>query len=149
MLGTLMLPVMLARGYHPTMATGPIMAIGAVDMLIPPSALTVLLGSLSGISISNLLMGGVVPGLILAAAFVAYIIVRVRLDPALAPTSELVEYRGWEKLRPFIQFVLPLVSIFVIVVASMSRPDRVKVGFAITFTAAPGFSSFCPVPAAT
>jgi TRAP-type mannitol/chloroaromatic compound transport system permease large subunit len=52
MLGSLMLPVMLARGYHPTMATGPIMAIGAVDMLIPPSALTVLLGSLSGISIS-------------------------------------------------------------------------------------------------
>ena len=48
MLGSLMLPVMLARGYHPAMATGPIMAIGAVDMLIPPSALTVLLGSLSG-----------------------------------------------------------------------------------------------------
>ena len=48
MLGSLMLPIMLSRGYHPTMATGPIMAIGAVDMLIPPSALTVLLGSLSG-----------------------------------------------------------------------------------------------------
>jgi len=73
------------------------MAIGAVDMLIPPSALTVLLGSLSGISISKLLMGGVVPGLILAAAFVAYIVVRVRLNPALAPPSELVEHRGWEK----------------------------------------------------
>ena len=97
MLGTLMVPVMLARGYHPTMATGPVMAIGAVDMLIPPSALTVLLGSLSGISISKLLMGGVVPGLILAAAFVAYIVVRVRLNPALAPSSELVEYRGREK----------------------------------------------------
>lgn len=66
MLGSLMLPVMLARGYHPTIATGPIMAIGAVDMLIPPSALTVLLGSLSGISISKLLIGGIVPGLILA-----------------------------------------------------------------------------------
>src|SRR2546421_12820041 len=73
MLGSLMLPVMLARGYHPTMATGPIMAIGAVDMLIPPSALTVLLGSLSGISISKLLIGGAVPGLILSAAFVVYI----------------------------------------------------------------------------
>ncbi len=63
MLGSLMLPVMLSRGYHPTMATGPLMAIGAVDMLIPPSALTVLLGSLSGISISKLLIGGIVPGL--------------------------------------------------------------------------------------
>jgi TRAP-type C4-dicarboxylate transport system permease large subunit len=37
MLGSLMLPVMLARGYHPVMATGPIMAIGAVDMLNPAS----------------------------------------------------------------------------------------------------------------
>jgi len=45
MLGSLMLPVMLSRGYNPVLATGPIMAIGAVDMLIPPSALTVLLGS--------------------------------------------------------------------------------------------------------
>ncbi len=67
MLGSLMVPVMLSRGYHPTLATGPVMAIGAVDMLIPPSALTVLLGSLSGISISKLLIGGVVPGLVLGA----------------------------------------------------------------------------------
>jgi tripartite ATP-independent transporter DctM subunit len=120
MLGSLMLPVMLKRGYHPTMAAGPIMAIGAVDMLIPPSALTVLLGSLSGISISKLLVGGVVPGLILAASFVIYIIARVKLDPGLAPPTALEEYRGWEKLRPFIQYVVPLVSIFAIVVASMS-----------------------------
>ena len=120
MLGSLMLPVMLARGYHPAMATGPIMAIGAVDMLIPPSALTVLLGSLSGISISKLLIGGVMPGLILSALFVAYIVVRVKLDPKLAPPTALVEYSGWEKLRPLFQYVMPLVSIFVIVVASMS-----------------------------
>jgi tripartite ATP-independent transporter DctM subunit len=120
MLGSLMLPVMLARGYHPAMATGPLMAIGAVDMLIPPSALTVLLGSLSGISISKLLIGGVIPGLLLSAAFVVYIVVRVKLNPALAPTAGFVEYRGWERLRPFLQYVVPLVSIFVVVVASMS-----------------------------
>src|SRR6476661_7419180 len=120
MLGSLMLPVMLARGYHPTMATGPLMAIGAVDMLIPPSALTVLLGSLSGISISKLLIGGVVPGLLLSVAFIAYIIARVKLNPALAPASRFVEYSGWQRLRPFLQYVVPLVSIFAIVVASMS-----------------------------
>src|SRR3954454_7987654 len=120
MLGSLMLPVMLSRGYHPTMATGPLMAIGAVDMLIPPSALTVLLGSLSGISISKLLIGGVVPGMILSVAFVAYIIGRVKLNPSLAPASAFTEYHGWEKLGPFFQYVLPLVSIFVVVVASMS-----------------------------
>ena len=120
MLGSLMLPVMLARGYHPTMATGPLMAIGAVDMLIPPSALTVLLGSLSGISISKLLIGGVMPGLILSFAFVIYIIARVKMNPALAPTAAFAEHRGWEKLRPFVKYVIPLVSIFAVVVASMS-----------------------------
>jgi len=120
MLGSLMVPVMLARGYHPTMATGPVMAIGAVDMLIPPSALTVLLGSFSGISISKLLIGGVMPGLILSVAFVAYIIVRVQITPSLAPRTALVEYHGWSRLLPFVQYVVPLVSIFVIVVISMS-----------------------------
>jgi tripartite ATP-independent transporter DctM subunit len=102
------------------MATGPLMAIGAVDMLIPPSALTVLLGSLSGISISKLLIGGVMPGLILSLAFIVYIIVRVKLNPSLAPATSFTEYRGWQKLQPFVQYVIPLVSIFVVVVASMS-----------------------------
>ncbi len=119
MLGSLMLPVMLARGYHPTLATGPIMAIGAVDMLIPPSALTVLLGSLSGISISKLLVGGIVPGLILSAVFVGYIVLRVKLDPALAPRSAIEVHHGWRRFQPFLQYVLPLVSIFVVVVGAM------------------------------
>lgn len=119
MLGSLMLPVMLARGYHPTIATGPIMAIGAVDMLIPPSALTVLLGSLSGISISKLLVGGIVPGLILSAIFVGYIVIRVRLTPALAPKTAFEEFHGWRRFQPFFQYVVPLVSIFVVVVGAM------------------------------
>jgi tripartite ATP-independent transporter DctM subunit len=119
MLGSLMLPVMLARGYHPTIAAGPIMAIGAVDMLIPPSALTVLLGSLSGISISKLLVGGIVPGLILSAIFVAYIVLRVKISPELAPKTAFDEFHGWRRMQPFFQYVLPLVSIFVIVVGAM------------------------------
>jgi tripartite ATP-independent transporter DctM subunit len=120
MLGSLMLPVMLARGYHPRMATGPIMAIGAVDMLIPPSALTVLLGSLSGISISKLLIGGVVPGLILSAAFVGYIVTRVMIDPKLAPAAAIEPRTGWAKYRLLVLYVLPLISIFVVVIGAMS-----------------------------
>jgi tripartite ATP-independent transporter DctM subunit len=119
MLGSLMLPLMLARGYHPTIATGPIMAIGAVDMLIPPSALTVLLGSLSGISISKLLVGGILPGLLLSLIFVAYIVVRVKLQPRLAPNTPFEEYRGWRRFLPFMRYVLPLVSIFAVVVGAM------------------------------
>jgi tripartite ATP-independent transporter DctM subunit len=120
MLGSLMLPVMLARGYHPTMATGPIMAIGAVDMLIPPSALTVLLGSLSGISISKLLIGGVVPGLMLSVAFVAYIVLRARMTPALAPPTPIERHSGWQNWRLLVLYVIPLLGIFAVVVGAMS-----------------------------
>jgi len=112
----------LARGYHPTIATGPIMAIGAVDMLIPPSALTVLLGSLSGISISKLLIGGVVPGMILSIAFVAWIILRVTITPSLAPVDkdDAVQYRGWARWSLFFGYVLPTLSIFVVVVGALA-----------------------------
>jgi tripartite ATP-independent transporter DctM subunit len=120
MLGSLMLPVMLARGYNPVLATGPIMAIGAVDMLIPPSALTVLLGSLSGISISKLLIGGVVPGLMLSVAFVGYIIVRAAANPALAPSTVVEERSGWARYELLVCYVLPLVSIFVVVIGAIS-----------------------------
>src|SRR5512138_1583421 len=120
MLGSLMLPVMLARGYHPTMATGPLMAIGAVDMLIPPSALTVLLGSLSGISISKLLIGGIIPGLMLSVAFVAYIIVRVSITPSIAPPTPIEHHVTWQSWRLLIVYVVPLILIFTVVVGAMS-----------------------------
>ena len=120
LLGSLLLPEMLRRGYHPRMAMGPIMAIGAVDMLIPPSAITVLLGSLANISISGLLLAGVVPGLLLAAVFVGYILLRVRLDPSLAPTFQRDEAAGWARWRPMLTHVTPLVLIFVLVIVSMS-----------------------------
>jgi tripartite ATP-independent transporter DctM subunit len=121
MLGSLMLPVMLARGYHPTIAAGPIMAIGAVDMLIPPSALTVLLGSLSGISISKLLVGGVMPGMVLSIAFVLWIIARVSISPKLAPEDkDEVRYRGWQRWSLFFGYVLPTLSIFGIVVGALA-----------------------------
>ena len=121
MLGSLMLPVMLARGYHPTIAAGPIMAIGAVDMLIPPSALTVLLGSLSGISISKLLIGGVLPGVILSIAFVVWIIFRVSISPQLAPADkDEAALRGWARWRLFFGYVLPTLSIFGVVVGALA-----------------------------
>ena len=120
LLGSLLLPQMLKRGYHPNMAMGPIMAIGGVDMLIPPSALTVLLGSLAGISVSQLLIAGIVPGVVLSVMFVAWIILRAVLNPALAPAFEHQDIPLWDRWRPLLVYVLPLVMIFVVVVAAMS-----------------------------
>lgn len=120
LLGGLLLPEMLKRGYHPNMAMGPIMAIGGVDMLIPPSALTVLLGSLAGISISQLLIAGIVPGVLLSVMFVAWIVVRAAMNPALAPAFEHEDLPLWERWRPLILYVIPLLLIFVTVVLAMA-----------------------------
>ncbi|MGH7278146.1 MAG: TRAP transporter large permease [Candidatus Rokuibacteriota bacterium] len=120
LLGSLLLPEMLRRGYHPRMAMGPIMAIGGVDMLIPPSALTVLLGSLSGISIAQLLVAGIVPGVLLSIAFVGYIVARAVLDPRLAPAFEHETVRGWARWQPLVVYVMPLVLIFLVVVLAMA-----------------------------
>jgi tripartite ATP-independent transporter DctM subunit len=121
LLGSLMLPTMLARGYEPRMAMGPIMGIGGVDMLIPPSALTVLLGSLAGISIAGLLIGGIVPGLILSALYVGYIIARASLRPALTPDGPMAEGpRGLARWLPFVTHVVPLVVIFGLVIGAMT-----------------------------
>ncbi|MGD9768328.1 MAG: TRAP transporter large permease subunit [Pseudolabrys sp.] len=122
LLGSLMLPTMLQRGYEPRLAMGPIMGIGGVDMLIPPSALTVLLGSLAGISISGLLIGGIVPGLILSAMFVGYIVLRATINPALAPDEALeAGPAGLARWVPFFVHVLPLVMIFGLVIGAMTR----------------------------
>ena len=111
---------MIARKYEPTTAMGPILAIGGVDILIPPSGLAVLLGSLAGISISGLLVGGVVPGLILSGLFIGYVILRCALNPSLAPAYE---DGGKAPAHPWLNLavtVLPLIGVFAIVVLSMT-----------------------------
>ncbi|TMJ98541.1 MAG: TRAP transporter large permease subunit, partial [Alphaproteobacteria bacterium] len=106
------------------------------------SALTVLLGSIAGISISGLLIGGIVPGLILSAIFVGYIITRAVIDPSLAPNEELPPAQGlWDRWRPFLIHVLPLVAIFAIVVGAMTGgwatpTEAAAVGAAATILAA-------------
>ncbi|MBM3407690.1 MAG: TRAP transporter large permease subunit [Betaproteobacteria bacterium] len=120
MLGSLLLPQMLKRGYDRKLAMGPIMAIGGVDMLIPPSGLAVLLGGLAGISISDLLLGGVVPGIILSGVFIAYIVFRAWRDPALAPSDDEPVITGWARWRPFVLHVLPLGTIIAAVIGSMA-----------------------------
>ena len=101
---------------------GPILAIGGVDILIPPSGLAVLLGSLAGISISGLLVGGIVPGLILSRArSSAMCMLRCWIDPSLAPAYD--DGQAAPVARPWLNLavtVLPLIGVFAIVVVSMT-----------------------------
>ena len=76
---------MIKRGYKPSIAMGPIMAVGGIAMLIPPSALAVLLASIAEQSVAMLLIAGIIPGLLMAFLFFAYVVGRCMLNPSLAP----------------------------------------------------------------
>ncbi|MFN4098327.1 MAG: TRAP transporter large permease subunit [Pararhodobacter sp.] len=149
MLGSTLLPDMLRRGYHPSIAMGPIMATGGIAMLIPPSALAVLLGSLAGVSISQLLIAGIVPGLMMAVVFLGYILLRCTLNPKLAPEiqadrDEAALLSVWDRVRPFLTHVVPLLGIFVVVVGTMllgwaSPTEAAAVGCAASVAAAAAY----------
>lgn len=116
-LGKLLLPDMLKRGYRPEMSMGPIMSSGALAMLIPPSALAVVYATIAQISIGRLLLALILPGLLLAACYVAYIVVRCWFNPALAPRDETLAVVSWgEATRELAIYVLPLSIIIFCVV---------------------------------
>ena len=120
MLGSTLLPGMLKKGYAPTIAMGPIMASGAIAMLIPPSSLAVLVGSLTGISITGLLIAGVIPALLLSLLFVAWIVFRVTPSPGLAPADHgSADLSLKDRWTPFMIYVAPLSLVFVVVIGSL------------------------------
>jgi tripartite ATP-independent transporter DctM subunit len=90
-MGVVALPAMLARGYKKELALGCICAGGGLATLIPPSVVFIMYGLTAGVSIGQLYMAGVVPGLMLAAMFIAYIIVRCYFRPDFAPPATQAE----------------------------------------------------------
>lgn len=146
-LGRVLLPDMLRLGYKPVLSVGPILAIGGVAMLIPPSALAVIFGSLAGLSISRLLLAGIVPGIILAVCFFLFIVLISRLNPSLAPAREEEPTPLSERLWPFVIHVLPLMLIVVIVVGSIlggyaTPTESAALGSIATILAAVAYGRF-------
>ncbi len=88
-------------------------------MLIPPSALAVLLGSIAQIPIGDLLVASIIPALILASMFFAYVIIRCQINPEIAPSYDISAMTLSERLLPFVKYVLPLMGIFIVVVGSI------------------------------
>ncbi len=85
MMTLLALPAMLQRGYHPQLATGTIAASATLGILIPPSIMLVLMANLLAVSVGNLFIGAIFPGLVLSGLYFFYIVTRCTLQPHLAP----------------------------------------------------------------
>ena len=119
MMGSTMVPAMLARGYRPHMAYGPVLGAGSLAVIIPPSALAVLLGSLAQIDVGALLIAGVVPGFLLAAMFVALIFVQAAIDPQAAPQYAAERFSLRQKVAAVLVNVVPMSVIVFLVVGTI------------------------------
>lgn len=108
MLGTVLVPEMEKRGYKKEMSIGPIMASGTLAAMIPPSALAVLLGIVGDVSIGKTLIAIIIPGLLMASVFAAYIIIRCKLQPSLAPSYEVSHVPLRDKLTAAACNILPV-----------------------------------------
>jgi tripartite ATP-independent transporter DctM subunit len=108
MLGSLMVPEMNRRGYAPHMSIGPIIGTGGLAMLIPPSSMGVLLGSLAHIDIGALLIAGLLPGILLALLYCLIIWLQTRLNPASAPAYATDHVALGQKLFLIAVNILPL-----------------------------------------
>lgn len=116
MLGSTLVPEMQRRGYSKEMTLGPILGSGGIAMMIPPSSLGVILGSLAYIPIGPLLMAGIIPGILLASLYITYMVVRFHFQPGLAPEYEIESVPIRKKLIDFIRYVLPLAIIIFLVI---------------------------------
>ncbi|MCG8046822.1 MAG: TRAP transporter large permease subunit, partial [Candidatus Thiodiazotropha endolucinida] len=87
LLGVMSLPVMLKQQYHKPLALGTVAASGCLGILIPPSIMLVIMGDQLGVSVGDLFMGAVFPGIILGALYVFYIYFYGRLKPENAPLA--------------------------------------------------------------
>jgi tripartite ATP-independent transporter DctM subunit len=108
LLGTILLPDMLKKGYSKNMSLGPIMGVGTVDALIPPNALTVVLASLANIDVGQLLIAGIMPGLVMSGLYLVYVILWCTIFPNEAPMYEVPHTPLKEKVIAAIQYLLPL-----------------------------------------
>ena len=119
LLGSLMVPEMAKRGYKPHMSIGPILGTGGLAIIIPPSALAVLLATLAQIDVAALLIAGVIPGLILAFFYIATIYLQTKIDPSAAPAYDVDPMSFAQKFKLLMSEVVPMVGVMVVIVVLM------------------------------
>ncbi len=127
MMTLLALPTMLRAGYRSTLATGTIAASATLGILIPPSIMLVLMANLLAVSVGNLFIGALLPGLVLSGLYFLYILTRATINPSIAPPiSEddfSLEPTKSANLRLFLMSVAAIVAVAVIGDRTQILPD--------------------------
>ena len=112
-LGLIALPSMLERKYDKVMVTGAVQAGGALGILIPPSVSMIVFAVFAAVSVGRLFMAGILPGILTASIFIAYILIRCGLRPSLGPPLPVEERASWrDKFVSLRQIGLPILIVF-------------------------------------
>ena len=116
MLGSLMVPEMQKRGYNWQMSMGPILGTGGLAMIIPPSALGVLLASVASIDVGKLLIAGFIPGFVLAGLYSLMILLQLKMNPESAPAYDVEMPSVSERIKIVCINILPMgIIVFMVV----------------------------------
>jgi len=116
MLGSVLIPEMEKRGYKKPMTLGPILGSGGLAIMIPPSALGVLMAAMARFSVGRFLVAIILPGLIMAFLYFLYIIGRCLIQPQLAPSYDIESTSLSTKLALTLRYVLPLGGVIFLVI---------------------------------
>ena len=120
-MGLISLPIMLRYGYNKELATGVIVASGTLGQIIPPSVVLVVLGDQLGISVGDLFLGSLIPGLLMAGMFCLHVIIVAFLKPEVAPALPL-EVRNIspkQLITRVIKVMLPTLGLILLVLGSI------------------------------
>ncbi|MGK7950500.1 MAG: TRAP transporter large permease subunit [Xenococcaceae cyanobacterium] len=120
-MGLISLPIMLRYGYNKELATGVIVASGTLGQIIPPSVVLVVLGDQLGISVGDLFIGSLIPGLLMAAAFALHVIIVAFLKPDVAPAlpAEVRNITSKALMQRVIKVMLPPLLLILLVLGSI------------------------------
>ncbi len=120
-MGLISLPTMLRYGYSKDLASGVIAASGTLGQIIPPSIVLVVLADQLGISVGDLFLGSVIPGLMMAGAFVIHVLAIAFFRPDLAPAlpAELIDIRGKALFFKIIKVMVPPLVLILLVLGSI------------------------------
>lgn len=130
MMTLLALPVMLERGYDKGLSTGTIAASGTLGILIPPSIMLVVMADLLSTSVGTLFVAALLPGILLAALYAVYILLRAHLQPAEAPPLPAGERaESWAAfarllIRSFLPPVLLIIAVLGSIIGGMATPTE-------------------------
>ncbi|ROR34304.1 TRAP transporter large permease [Inmirania thermothiophila] len=120
-MGLIALPVMLQYGYSRSLATGVICASGTLGQVIPPSIVLIVLADQLGVSVGDLFVGSLVPGLMLAAMYAVYVAAVALLRPQAAPAmpAEARDLGGWALWGQILKVMMPPLVLIVVVLGSI------------------------------